>query len=253
MFDLITGTSERPLRERSLRSKVVAMAAHIVVILAVFAIPLLTVSAQLPAVPTMMAFVAAVPAPPPPPPPPLPPSAPARAAVEPVATTGQFAAPIAAPSAVEPERLSTRDDSTGGVLGGVEGGVTGGVVGGIVGGIVALAPPPPPPPPPPSPPAVARAPVRIGGQITAPALLHRVEPVYPDMAALAHLSGIVILEAVVDTEGCVESVKVLRSRHALLDKASEDALMQWRYSPLVLNGIPASFVLTVTFNFSVRK
>jgi len=30
------------------------------------------------------------------------------------------------------------------------------------------------------------------------------------------------------------------------------AFLQWRYSPLVLNGIPTSFVLTVTFNFSVR-
>lgn len=44
--------------------------------------------------------------------------------------------------------------------------------------------------------------------------------------------------------------------HLLLDKASEEAdeaLLQWRYSPLVLNGIPTSFVLTVTFNFSVKK
>ena len=95
--------------------------------------------------------------------------------------------------------------------------------------------------------------MRIGGQITAPALLHRVEPAYPDVAAFAQLSGIVILEAVVGTDGCVESVRILRSRHQLLDKASEAALLQWRYSPLVLNGIPTPFVLTVTFNFSVQK
>ena len=96
-------------------------------------------------------------------------------------------------------------------------------------------------------------PVRIGGQITAPALLHRVEPIYPDLAAVAQVTGIVILEATVDTEGCVASVKVLRSRHALLDNASKEALLQWRYSPLVLNGVPAPFILTVTFNFNVQK
>ena len=61
------------------------------------------------------------------------------------------------------------------------------------------------------------------------------------------------LEAVVGTDGCVESVKILRSRHLLLDKASEEALLQWRYSPLVLDGIPTLFVLTVTFNFNVEK
>jgi protein TonB len=137
-----------------------------------------------------------------------------------------------------------------GAWGGVEGGVEGGVVGGVLGGLVASAAPPPPPPPPPSP--VARAPVRIGGQINVPALVKRVEPVYPDVAAMAHLSGIVILEATVGSDGCVEAVKVLRSRHLVLDKASEEALMQWQYSPLVLNGVPTPFVLTVTFTFSVK-
>ena len=87
----------------------------------------------------------------------------------------------------------------------------------------------------------------------APALVHRVEPVFPDLAVAAQLGGMVILEAVVDTEGCVESVTVLRPRHPLLDRAAVDALKQWRYSPLVLNGIPTSFVLTVTFNFSVKR
>jgi protein TonB len=252
MFDLITGTQERPLRERSLTSKIVAAVMHIVVILVLIVIPLLLATHELPTVPTMMAFVvpsADAPPPPPAPPPPAPPAAPAPKEVQPVPTAGQFAAPIEAPSDVQPERASAREvESFGGALGGVEGGVPGGVVGGIVGGIVSAAPPPPPPPPP----KVASAPVRIGGQITAPALQHRVEPTYPDVAAMAQLSGLVILEATVNVEGCVESVKVLRTRHPLLDKAAKDALMQWRYSPLVLNGIPTPFVLTVTFNFSTK-
>jgi protein TonB len=254
MFDIITDTGERPLRERSLGSKLVAMVAHATVVLVLVVIPLLGVTNQLPPVlPTMMAFVAAVPAappPPPPPPPPLPASAVARTA-EPVPTTGQFAAPLEAPREVQPEPASVRDESTTGVLGGVEGGVPGGVVGGIVGGVVSNVTPPPPPAPPPAP--VARGPVRIGGQLTAPALLRRVEPTYPEVAALAQLTGMVILEATVNTDGCVESVKVLRSRHPLLDKASQEALMQWQYSPLVLNGIRTPFVLTVTFTFSVQK
>ena len=97
------------------------------------------------------------------------------------------------------------------------------------------------------------APVRIGGQIMAPALLHRVEPIYPAIAAAAQVTGLVILEAVVAADGCVQSVKVLRSRHPLLDKAAVNALEEWRYSPLVLNGIPTPFVLTVTFSFSTGK
>lgn len=249
MFDLITESQERPLRERSVPSKIVAIVFHVIVIAIVLAVPLFEVVTALPpVVPTMMAFVAAQPAAPPPPPPPPAPAvaAAARPPSEPPRTAGTFAAPIEAPSEIQPERSTAREEAPAGVIGGVEGGVPGGVVGGVVGGIVSPAPPPPPPP------LVARGPVRIGGQITAPSLLHRVEPVYPDVAAQAHLTGIVILEATVKTDGCVESVKVLRSRHPLLDKASEEALMQWRYSPLVLNGIPTPFILTVTFNFSVK-
>ena len=131
----------------------------------------------------------------------------------------------------------------GGVEGGVAGGVPGGVVGGVVGGMISSVPPPPPPP---------VVPVRIGGQIKAPALVHRVEPVYSPMAQAARLSGTVILEAIVGIDGRVQSVKVLRPRHKLLDTAAMDALKQWRYTPVILNGIPTPFILTVTFTFSVR-
>jgi len=251
MFDLITDSRERPLRERSLPSKIVAMVLHVVIVTLVVVIPLLTVTNQLPrVVPTMLAFVAAEPVAPQPPPPPPPAAASAAARpVEAVRTTGQFAAPLDAPSEIVAERAPVASTEAAGVLGGVEGGVPGGVVGGVFGGLVVSAAPPPPPP---LPPPVAPGPVRIGGQITVPALLKRVEPEYPDVAAQAHLTGLVILEATVGTDGCVETVKVLRSRHPLLDRASEQALMQWRYSPLVLNGVATPFILTVTYTFSVK-
>jgi protein TonB len=219
---------------------------HGTVLALVVAIPLLTVTSALPEAPTMMAFVADMSAPPPPPPPP-PPAAPRAeskaATAHPTPSASALAAPVEAPSGITPEPASS---ATAGGVGGVEGGVVGGIVGGIVAGAVA-PPPPPPPPPPPAP----RAPVRIGGQIATPTLLHRVEPIYPDLGAAARLKGLAILEAVVGADGCVESVKILRSAHPLLDREAVLALKQWQYTPLVLNGIPTPFVLTVTFNFNV--
>ena len=38
-----------------------------------------------------------------------------------------------------------------------------------------------------------------------------------------------------------------------LDEAAIEAVKQWRYSPLVLNGVPTPFVLSVTLNFSVKQ
>jgi protein TonB len=119
------------------------------------------------------------------------------------------------------------------------------VLGGVVGGL--LAPPAPPPPPV----ATRRDPVRIGGQLNAPELLYRVNPQYPDVAVHAKITGVVILEATVDTKGNVEAVRVLRSV-SLLDKAAIEAVKQWRYSPLFLNGIPEPFILTVTLSFSLK-
>jgi protein TonB len=110
--------------------------------------------------------------------------------------------------------------------------------------MISTAPPPPPAP---------AAPVRVGGQIRTPQLLHRVEPVYPPLAVAARLTGVVVLEAQVGTDGTVESVNVVQSRHRLLDAAAIEALRQWRYAPLVLNDIPTPFVLTVTFTFSTRR
>jgi protein TonB len=80
----------------------------------------------------------------------------------------------------------------------------------------------------------------------------RVEPTYPDLALVAKITGMVILEATVAPDGSVESVRVLRSVK-FLDQAAIDAVKQWRYSPLVLNGVATPFVLSVTLNFSVKQ
>ncbi len=71
------------------------------------------------------------------------------------------------------------------------------------------------------------------------------------LAVRARVQGVVILEAVVDREGRVERVTILRSI-PLLDAAAVAAVRQWRYSPLLLNGTPERFVLTVTVSFSLN-
>ena len=109
---------------------------------------------------------------------------------------------------------------------------------------------PVPPSPPPAPPPVPSAPIRVGGDIAPPTLLYRVNPDYPLIAIGAKKEGIVILEATVNTEGRVTDVRVLRSE-PLLDKAAVDAVKQWRYSPLQLNGRAEPFILTVTVSFSL--
>ena len=243
MFDLITGKT-RHIPSKPGVPLLVSLSAQLALVGAVV-VPVLFFGGVLPEVPTMMAFVAEAP---PPPPPPAPPAA-ARTPTPPahsVPTTG--AAPIEAPTAIQPERSIDPGDI--GVPGGVEGGIPGGVVGGVVGGLPSDIPPPPPPPPTVAPP---RAPIRVGGQIQTPALVKRVEPVYPDLAVSARIRGVVILEANVDKDGRVVEVKVLRTANRLLDDAAITAVRQWQYRPLILNGLPEPFVLTVVLTFDLRE
>jgi TonB family protein len=95
---------------------------------------------------------------------------------------------------------------------------------------------------------VSHQPVRIGGQIQAPALIHRVEPIYPLLAQMSKIDGVVILEAIVGEDGHVRSVKMLRGQ-PLLVKAAIDSVEQWHYEPLRLDGTPAAFELTVSLWF----
>ena len=252
MFEVFSGEHRR-VPHRDTVPLVISTAVHVVVIGAMAAIPLLYLSADLPEVPHMLAFVAAAPPPPPPPPPAPPPPAAAKAATrpkpKPIPTNVARPLPVEPPMETVAERDVSGSGSEEGIPGGVEGGVPGGIVGGVIGGIVPtsiVAPPPPPPPPP-----MAQTPVRVGGNITTPALVSRVEPVYPPLAVRAHVQGVVILEAVVDRQGRVESVTVLRSI-PLLDAAAVEAVGQWRYSPLLLNGQPERFVLTVAVSFSLN-
>ena len=199
----------------------------------------LVASRELPAVPDVLAFVADMPAaaaPPPPPPPPAQPR-PAEAQVQ-APPPNAFAAPLEAPADIQPEPVGVAIADVG-VPGGVEGGIAAGVVGSVPSTIEGLPAPPPP---------VSHEPVRIGGVVQAPALVKRVEPIYPAMAQLAAIDGVVILDAIVDEHGRVQSLKVLRG-HPLLAKAATEAVQQWEYEPLRLNGTATSFELTVSLWF----
>jgi len=75
-------------------------------------------------------------------------------------------------------------------------------------------------------------------------------PVYPDIAKQARVQGIVILEAIIDPQGNVTNVRVLRSI-PLLDQSAIEAVKQWKYEPTLLNGVPVPIVMTVTVNFAL--
>jgi TonB family protein len=95
------------------------------------------------------------------------------------------------------------------------------------------------------------APVPIGGDVKPAKLLKSVPPIYPDMARNQRISGDVRIDALVDADGNVSTVKVL-SGSPLLHQAALNALKQWKYQPAELDGKPTSMHLTVTIQFRTQ-
>jgi protein TonB len=196
-------------------------------------------------------------APPPPPPPPPAASTPPAARVVKVTSNiadGQLRTPSRIPKRVQ---VLQEDDvpplmaTEGGVVGGVPGGIPGGRLGGVIGGIIGSAPSPAVVPVLPKPvPTLQR--VRVSAGATNGRLIYRVEPIYPPVAQQAHIQGAVVLAALIDKGGNVQSLQVV-SGHPLLVRAAIDAVKQWRYQPLLVNGQPIEVETTVTVNFHVRS
>jgi protein TonB len=117
----------------------------------------------------------------------------------------------------------------------------GGVVGGVLGsGEIVPSPPPRP-----------TGPVRVGEGVSEPAKLRHVDPVYPDIAMRANVSGNVVLECTVSPQGRVSRVTIIRG-NPLLDAAAVEAVRRWVYEPTLRDGVPVPVILTVTVTFALE-
>jgi periplasmic protein TonB len=182
-------------------------------------------------------------APPPPPPPPPPPAV--VHVVQRPRVLQQFVAPTVVPRKIVMVHQEPQPDvgADTGVIGGVPGGAADGSIGGILGGTPGLAPPPPPKP---------TAPERIGGNVMAARLINGPKPMYPQIAKMAHVSGTVILHAIIAEDGTIQQLTVL-SGPALLRQSALDAVRQWRYQPTTLNGQPTKVDTTIQVVFDLGE
>jgi periplasmic protein TonB len=183
-------------------------------------------------------------APRPPAAPPPPPAAvhQAVAAEKPV-----LVAKLMAPTAI-PKRVDANPEAAPAIapdLSGVAGGVPGGIAGGVIGGMAAPLPPPPPRATKP------KGPARIFSGVKPPALLYTPALVYPLLARENHVSGNVVIEAIIDEQGNVTQARVV-SGPGLLVRAALQAVLHRKYAPTVLDGQPVSIRFDVTVAFNLR-
>ena len=80
--------------------------------------------------------------------------------------------------------------------------------------------------------------------------MKHVSPVYPAAAREAKITGVVVIELRIGADGRVLDAHVQRSIPEL-DQAAIDAVRQWEYVPLLVNGAPSPFTMTTTIQFSL--
>jgi protein TonB len=95
------------------------------------------------------------------------------------------------------------------------------------------------------------APLPVGGDVKPAHLVKSVPPLYPQMARTQRISGNVSIDAVVDVDGNVGTMKIL-SGPAILHRAALDAVKQWHYEPAMLDGKPTASHLTVIVQFRLQ-
>ncbi len=90
---------------------------------------------------------------------------------------------------------------------------------------------------------------RIGGGVSAPSLLSKVEPEYSEEARKAKFQGTVVLYVVVDEKGQPQQLRVVRPLGLGLDEKAIEAVQKWRFRPGFKDGKPVPVAATVEVNF----
>jgi len=90
--------------------------------------------------------------------------------------------------------------------------------------------------------------IRVGGSVAQAEIVKQVPPEYPPMARTAHIEGTVILHAIIATDGSVKDLEYV-SGPMLLMQAAMDAVHQWQYKPMTINGEPVEVDTTISVLF----
>jgi protein TonB len=196
-------------------------------------------------------------APPPPPPPPPPPAAAPPKVVKVIPRqmdAGKLMQPKVIPKDIKQIQEDEAPSANLGVAGGVPGGVSGGALGGVLGGILGGVPTAAPPPPKKEPPKAAPRPsiIPVGGRVQNALLIRNPQPIYPQIAKSARISGTVELSAIIGEDGKIQQLTVV-SGHPLLRQAALDAVKQWVYKPTMLNEQPVKVSTTIDVIFTLSQ
>lgn len=94
-----------------------------------------------------------------------------------------------------------------------------------------------------------------GSDLTAPVPVNKVDPAYPPDLLQQRVEGVVVLYAVIRSDGTVGDIRVLRGVEERLDQNATRALSRWQFRPGTRNGAPVDLeaVVQIPFRVAARR
>jgi TonB family protein len=89
--------------------------------------------------------------------------------------------------------------------------------------------------------------------ISAPEALRKVDPAYPQDLVQGRVEGVVVLYAIIHSDGSVGEVRILEGFESRLDENARTALQQWRFRPGTKDGMPVDIEAVVRVPFRVPR
>jgi protein TonB len=102
------------------------------------------------------------------------------------------------------------------------------------------------------PPSEPEGPIHVGGDVAAPIKINAPQPQYTEIARKARIQGVVIVQAIINKQGNVTDVKVLKGLPMGLDQSAVEAIRKWKFEPATLNGKPVDVYYNLTVNFTLQ-
>ncbi len=97
-----------------------------------------------------------------------------------------------------------------------------------------------------------RWPMKIGSGVLPPKKIYAPQPLYTEEARQARIQGVVILEAVIDEQGRVRNVKILKGLPEGLSESAVKTAAEWEFEPATLQGEPVPVYFNLTIRFSLQ-
>jgi periplasmic protein TonB len=93
---------------------------------------------------------------------------------------------------------------------------------------------------------------KVGGGVSMPELVYKVEPEFSEEARKAKHQGVVYVDIIVDTNGLPQNVHVIRPLGMGLDENAIEAVKQYRFKPAVAAGRPVPVEMYVWVTFQIE-